>query len=137
MSRNRFPEPTAEPMLLRHFSAPDLPMLRDAVGREALRAGLDPRRASDFVLAAHELAANSVVHAGGSGSLRLWTADGSLICEVRDEGVFDDAAAGRRRPALTGDGGAGLWIAREACDLVEIRSLPGHGTIVRILMRLG
>lgn len=137
MSRDRFPELTAEPVFLRHFGAPDLPGLRDAVGAEARRAGLDPGRVSDFVLAAHELAANSVVHAGGRGSLRLWTLDGSLICEVRDDGVFEDAAAGRRSPPLTGDGGAGLWIVREACDLVEIRSLPGHGTIARMLMTLG
>ena len=137
MSRDRFPEPTAEPVFLRCFPEPDLPKLRDEVGREALRAGLDPGRVSDFVLAAHELAANSVAHAGGRGSLRLWTVDGSLICEVRDDGVFEDAAAGRARPALTGDGGAGLWIVREACDLVDIRSLPGQGTIVRMLMRLG
>jgi len=137
MSRDRFPELTAEPLFLRHFSEPDLPRLRDAVGREALRAGLDPGRVSDFVLAAHELAANSVVHAGGRGSLRLWTLEDSLICEVRDDGVFEDAVAGRRPPPLTGDGGAGLWIVREACDLVEIRSLPGHGTIARMLMNLG
>lgn len=137
MSRDRFPELTAEPVFLRYFGEPDLPKLRDAVGREALRAGLDPGRASDFVLAAHELAANSVVHAGGRGWLRLWTLDDSLICEVRDDGVFEDAAAGRRRPPLTGDGGAGLWIVREACDLVEISSLPGHGTIARMLMKLG
>ena len=137
MSQNPFPEPAAEPLCLLRFAEPDLPRLRAAVGRAAADAGLDPRRVPDFVLSAHELAANSVMHADGGGVLRVWIQDGDLVCEVSDHGALADAAAGRRRPDLTGDGGAGLWIVRQACDLVEIRSVPGRGTAVRMQMTLG
>jgi anti-sigma regulatory factor (Ser/Thr protein kinase) len=137
MSLDQFPEPAAEPLCVLRFSEPDLPRLRAAVGQAAKGAGLDPRRVPDFVLSAHELAANSVMHADGRGLLRLWIQDGSLVCEVSDHGVLEDVSAGRRRPDLSGDGGAGLWIVRQACDAVRIRSVPGQGTAVRMEMKLG
>lgn len=136
MSQNPFPEPASEPLCQLRFTEPDLPRLRAAVGRVAEEAGLDPERVPDFVLSAHELAANSVMHADGGGVLRLWTQDGSLICEVSDHGALADPRAGERRPDLSGAGGAGLWIVRQACDSVQIRSVPGSGTAVRMLMTL-
>jgi anti-sigma regulatory factor (Ser/Thr protein kinase) len=137
MSQNPFPEPASEPLCRLRFTEPDLPRLRAAVGRAAEAAGLDPRRVPDFVLSAHELAANSVMHADGGGVLRLWAQDGNLICEVTDHGALEDTSAGERRPDLSGNGGAGLWIVRQACDSVQIRSVPGFGTAVRMLMTLG
>ena len=137
MSLDQFPEPAAEPLCALRFSEPDLPRLRAAVGQAAKGAGLDPRRVPDFVLSAHELAANSVMHADGRGLLRLWIQDGSLVCEVADRGALADVSVGRRRPDLSGEGGAGLWIVRQACDAVEIRSVPGQGTAVRLQMTLG
>lgn len=136
MSLDQFPEPATEPLFVLRFTEPDLPRLRAAVGAAAAGAGLDPRRVPDFVLSAHELAANSVMHADGGGLLRLWVQDGSLICEVADHGTLENVSAGRRRPDLSGDGGAGLWIVRQACDAVQIRSVPGQGTAVRMQMRL-
>lgn len=137
MSQNPFPEPASEPLCQLRFTEPDLPRLRAVVGRAAEEAGLDPQRVPDFVLSAHELAANSVMHADGGGVLRLWAQDDSLICEVTDHGALGDPQAGERRPDLTGAGGAGLWIVRQACDNVQIRSVPGQGTSVRMLMTLG
>lgn len=137
-STNPFPEPGGEPLCLLRFTDPDdLPRLRAEVGKAAEAVGLDPRRVPDFVLSAHELAANSVMHAGGAGLLRLWAQDGNLVCEVSDDGALEDASAGRRPPDLSGDGGAGLWIVRQACDAVQIRSVPGQGTTVRMQMTLG
>lgn len=135
--QNPFPEPASEPLCRLRFTEPDLPRLRAAVGRAAEEAGLDSRRVPDFVLSAHELAANSVMHADGGGVLRLWVQEGSLVCEVSDRGTLADPNAGERRPDLTGAGGAGLWIVRQACDSVQIRSVPGRGTYVRMLMKLG
>jgi anti-sigma regulatory factor (Ser/Thr protein kinase) len=137
MSLTPFPEPAAEPLCELRFTEPDLPRLRAAVGSAARSAGLAARRVPDFVLSAHELAANSVMHADGGGLLRLWTEDGSLVCEVADRGALADVSVGRRRPDLSGEGGAGLWIVRQACDAVEIRSVPGVGTAVRMRMTLG
>ncbi len=137
MSQNAFPEPANHVLCVLRFGDPDdLPGLRHEVGKAAEAAGLDPRRVPDFVLSAHELAANSVMHADGGGVLRLWTEDGSLVCEVADHGALQDTSAGQRRPDLSGQGGAGLWIVRQACDAVRIRSVPGEGTAVRMEMML-
>ena len=56
--------------------------------------------------------------------MRLWTEDGSLVCDVRDQGI-DRATRWRAvtRPADDAFGGRGLWIANAVCDLVQIR--PG------------
>lgn len=129
-------DPGGDPLLRSAFAAADLPALRDAVSRAAHAAGLRGDRLADFVLAAHELVANSVMHGGGTGTLRLWASDRQLVCEVTDRGVLADLEAGQRRPSLTGNGGAGLWIVRQACDSVQIRSAPGEGTTVRMGMVL-
>jgi anti-sigma regulatory factor (Ser/Thr protein kinase) len=114
------------------FGAADLSRLRVAFGRVCAAEGLTGDRADGFVLAAHELACNSVMHGGGSGTLRLWRRDAGLVCEVRDAGVITDPLVGRRRPGAAVEGGAGLWIANRACDLLRIRSAPETGTTVRM-----
>lgn len=93
------------------------------------------RGAANAVLAVSELAANSVKYGGGGGSLRLWREDGTVVCEVRDDGVITDPLAGRRRPSPATRGNAGLWIVNQLCDLLQIRSAAGRGTVVRA--RLG
>ena len=114
------------------FGVDGLQQLRAGFARACAAAGLPGDRAEGFVLAAHELACNSIMHGGGSGALRLWRAEASLVCEVRDSGVITDPLVGRRRPGATAEGGAGLWIANRACDLLRIRSAPGTGTVVRM-----
>jgi two-component sensor histidine kinase len=86
-------------------------------------AGLDPARAADLVLAVDEVATNSLRHGGGRGAQRFWRDEGALVCEVRD--------AGRERPAIDRDGGRGLWMVNQLCDLVQLRSFPG-GAVVRL-----
>ena len=111
-----------------------LPALRDLVGAFAGRAGLDAEAIEDVVFVAHELATNSVRHAGGAGTLRLWQEPGAVICEVEDAGCIDDPLAGRVEPGLDAECGRGLWLANHLCDLVQIRSTP-HGTVVRVHKR--
>jgi hypothetical protein len=72
------------------------------------------------------------MHGGGSGTLRLWSREAGLVCEVQDAGVITDPLVGRRRPGADTEGGAGLWIANRACDLLRIRSAPQTGTAVRM-----
>ncbi|WP_406179848.1 anti-sigma factor RsbA family regulatory protein [Streptomyces sp. NBC_01006] len=93
----------------------------------ALSAG----RRGDLILAVSEAAANSLAHGGGSGSLRLWkTAGGGVVAEIRDGGHLADPLAGRRRPSLTSvDGGRGLWMIHQLCDLVEIRASDSSLTL--------
>jgi anti-sigma regulatory factor (Ser/Thr protein kinase) len=83
------------------------------------------------VTAASELAANSVMHGGGSGTLRLWHEDGSLLAEVEDGGRIEEPLVGFLRPGLEQEGGRGLWLANQLCELVQIRSGDG-GTVVRL-----
>jgi anti-sigma regulatory factor (Ser/Thr protein kinase) len=79
-----------------------------------------------------EVAANSIRYGGGAGSLRYWTQDGALACELRDTGVITDPLAGRVRPPQGQLGGRGLWFVHQLCDLVQIRSAPGRGTRIRL-----
>jgi anti-sigma regulatory factor (Ser/Thr protein kinase) len=109
--------------------------VRALVARCAEDAGLAPERIADFVLAANEVATNSIVHGGGFGAVRVWHDDAALVCEVADAGHIEDPLAGRRRPSGETIGGRGLWIANRLCDLVQLRSSPS-GTIVRLHMWL-
>ncbi len=108
--------------------------IRAVVAEHARRAGVSPERAGDLVLATHEVAGNSIRHAGGEGVLRVWHDDGTVICEVRDRGQNAQPLAGRARPALDTQGGWGLWLANQLCDLVQLRTLP-DGNVVRLHLR--
>src|SRR5436190_23934717 len=113
------------------FDRADLAEVRRRVEESAEAAGLFGPRMTDLVLAASELAANSVAHGGGAGMLRLWTEDSRLLVEFHDGGRIEDPLVGRVRPSVTQEGGRGLWLANQLCDLVQIRSDDG-GTTVRL-----
>lgn len=117
------------------FDGTTVPNLRAIVGVEAAEAGLPDHRTADLVLAAGELAANSVIHGGGTGTARVWREPGALVTEVHDAGRMEQPLVGRVRPQPTQAGGRGLWIANQVCDLVQIRSGRG-GTRVRLQMNL-
>lgn len=117
------------------FDRDGLVAVRDLVARQARIAGLGPDRASDLVAAASELAANSVAHGGGHGTIWTWAEAGDLVVEVADEGLIDEPLVGRRRPSPAQDRGRGLWISNLFCDLVQIRSGDG-GTAVRLRVGL-
>lgn len=121
---------TAQPA--QPFGSSDYAVVRDTVRRAAAAAGVDDDRATALVLGVHEIATNSVRHGGGQGWLRTWTADGALVCEVRDRGVITDAMVGRTWPCPTQEGGRGVWLANQLCDLVQLRS-GVDGTTVRLL----
>lgn len=117
------------------FGIEGLTEVRHRVAAASERAGMDPRSVADLVTATSELAANSVMHGGGSGSLRLWHENGSVLAEVEDAGLIEEPLVGRLRPGLTQEGGRGLWLANQLCELVQIRS-GGSGTVVRLHMRV-
>ena len=52
-----------------------------------------------------------------------------LLVEFEDSGSIEAPLAGRLRPGPTQDGGRGLWLANQLCDLVQIRSRPGRTTV--------
>ena len=117
------------------FDASTLAAVRGLVGRFAAEAGISPSRTANYVLAANEVATNSVVHGGGKGSFRIWRDAGALSCEVRDAGHIDKPLVDRELSAVQEYGSRGLWLANQVCDLVQIRSVPG-GTAVRLHMWL-
>jgi anti-sigma regulatory factor (Ser/Thr protein kinase) len=125
--------PRTRPEVL-SFQLDDLSELRALVRRSATEAGFGATDADALVLAANELASNSILHGGGFGVLRVWHEDDAVVCEVRDRGRIDDRLVGRRRPGLDQPGGWGLWIVNQTCDLVELRS-GAAGTVVRARMR--
>jgi anti-sigma regulatory factor (Ser/Thr protein kinase) len=94
-------------------------------------SGLGAAERDDLALAAHEVAANSIEHGLGSGRLRVWRQDESVICEVRDGGQIRAPLAGWELPPPGASGGRGLWMANQLCDLVQIRS-GIDGTTVRL-----
>ena len=118
-----------------HTYRTDLSYLRSLVLRHAREAGLTEGRANDLVLAVSEVAANTLRHTRSPGTLRIWRAHDELICEIHDEGVITDPEAGQRMPPPGATGGHGLWLVRQVCDLVELRSGEG-GTTVRMHMTI-
>ena len=117
------------------FTRADLAVVRSFVGERARRAGFCDERRSDLVLAVNELATNSMRHAGGRGSLSVWQDNGTLLCEIADQGHIADPLAGRERPPDARGGGRGLWLVNHLCDLVEMRTSQA-GNVIRLHMSL-
>jgi anti-sigma regulatory factor (Ser/Thr protein kinase) len=129
------PEPPAGIGSLSFQHDDDLGDVRSFVGGMALQAGLGMARTHDIVLAANEMATNSIRHAGGPATVRAWSQDGSFMCEFRDSGRIVEPMVGRLRPAAAGHGGRGFWMAYQLCDLVQIR-VGETGNVVRLHLDL-
>jgi anti-sigma regulatory factor (Ser/Thr protein kinase) len=65
-------EAAAPSVLDQCFDASSLSALRASTQACAAQAGMPAERATDVVIALHELAANAVRHGAGSGRLRIW-----------------------------------------------------------------
>ncbi|MEU9101953.1 sensor histidine kinase [Streptomyces sp. NPDC048361] len=117
------PEPAVTDVQLGYASG-QLRLVREQADAWVRRTVLNPVRRGDFVIAVNEAAANSLAHGGGSGTLRLWrTGSGTAVAEIRDGGRLTDPLAGRHCPSLaSSQGGRGLWMIHQLCDLVELRT---------------
>jgi anti-sigma regulatory factor (Ser/Thr protein kinase) len=125
------PPPSAE-LAYEHGT---LHAMRRFVAAAALRCGFGEEHVDAIVLAANEVATNSLRHGGGRGTLRVWTHERSIVCELRDAGRIEgQALLGRMRPQAGQAGGHGLWLANQLCDLVQVRS-GREGTVVRLHLR--
>lgn len=138
--------PGGAPLLDQAFDVDSLFALRAAVAAHAISAGLPQHRADDLVVAAHELAANAVLHGAGQGRLRLWQQEQALQCEVTDDGGPPPAAAGPGTGPGDGSGsgyaarwhserGHGLWLVRQVADQSTLHSGPA-GTIATVRFTL-
>lgn len=127
-----FSDPLPEPPGRRYwraFQAKSLDTLRAWVAGHAARAGLSRDAGEELVLAAHEIATNSVVHGGGGGMCRIWLDEDALVCEVNDKGGVTSPLAGRQAPSGAARAAYGLWLANQLCDLVQVRAFMGGGTV--------
>ena len=134
LRRDPLPPPQA-PSEEMGFQRASLSAARRFVLTRAEDAGLAPDQVGDLVIAVNEAATNSVRYGGGNGVVRMWRDDDAVVCEVRDRGRIDEPLVGRRRPESGRDGGHGLWLAHQLCDLVQLRTRRS-GTVVRMHMRL-
>lgn len=102
----------------------------------ARRAGMPADRITDLQIAVGELAANTLVHTSGPGTLTIWTEDDEVVCQVSDTGHIIDPLAGTVRPDPASLGSKrGLWLVHQVSDLVQIRT-ASSGTTVRVHLRL-
>jgi anti-sigma regulatory factor (Ser/Thr protein kinase) len=128
------PDPPADAAVLVYRDDPG--SARDFARRRAKAEGLREPRLTDLVIAVGELAANTLRHTTGTGSVRVWRSGPEVVCEVRDGGHIRDVLAGRLSPAADAGRGHGLWVVQQVCDLVEMRT-NASGTTFRLHMRLG
>jgi anti-sigma regulatory factor (Ser/Thr protein kinase) len=132
--RAAFPLPPLKAGRL-EFGLDDLHDVRSLVAAGAAAAGLPSHRASDLVVAASELAANSILHGGGLGLATVWDEGGAVLVEVADAGTIVDPTVGQTRPDPAAEDGRGLYIAGQLCDSVAIDSGPS-GTRIRLRMEI-
>jgi anti-sigma regulatory factor (Ser/Thr protein kinase) len=118
------------------FGLDELHDVRALVAAAATAGGMSPRRTNDLVVAASELAANSVLHGGGRGLAAVWGEEGAVYVEVADAGTITDPRVGQERPDPASEHGRGLYIANRLCDEVSIDS-TATGTRIRLRMNAG
>jgi anti-sigma regulatory factor (Ser/Thr protein kinase) len=111
----------------------ELSAVRGFTQGHARAAGLFRERLEDLVMAVNELAENTIRHSPGGGMVAIWTEPGHLVCQVDDQGHVADPLAGRIPAPVTAEGGRGLLLANEVCDLVRIHTRPG-ATSIRLHM---
>jgi hypothetical protein len=112
----------------------DLPSLRRFVTERARAHGLTAERGTLLAVAAYEAA----VHLRGRvdpmpdapTTARVWDRMGALVCDLRQPGAHvSDPVAGFRPPDRAAAPGDGLWLTRQICDHVDIRTEGASATI--------
>ena len=126
----QLPRPT-DAVLRGIYGAADVPATRRTVAQYARTVGLPEEQVEVLALAASELATNSIRHGGGTGSVAMWATPSAVVVEFGDSGRLDDPLTGRRRPSLEQEGGRGVYLVNQLCDLVQLRS-SDHGTTIRL-----
>jgi anti-sigma regulatory factor (Ser/Thr protein kinase) len=124
------PVPT-DAVLRGSYGPADIPATRRTVAQFARRLGLPTDKVEVLELAASELATNSVCHGSGTGTVAMWATPAAAIVEFSDDGHLADPLTGRLLPPVDQEGGRGVFLVNQLCDLVQVRSTD-RGTTVRI-----
>lgn len=133
--RQRTPEGSGDQVDEMDFTVDHLPGVRRFAAAHARKSGLDEESVGDLVIAVNEIATNGVRHGSPKAELHMWTAEGRLIAEIRDEGRWIPSGAGEAPPSSDAEGGMGLWVTRQICSSVHITA-GEEGTVVRLEMPL-
>ncbi|MBM2619397.1 ATP-binding protein [Actinoplanes sp. LDG1-06] len=85
-------------------------------------AGLPALVRTDFVAAVNEIATNGYLHGAPPLEISLWITGDTIECRVTDHGpgVSDPTLGYRPSPASGRRAGAGLWLARQLCDDIDL-----------------
>ena len=111
-----------------------LRQVRDLVTSHGAALGMAADQITNLVIAAGEITANTLRHTTAGGKFWVWHTSEEIICQIQDQGWIADPLAGRQRRSPE-DSGHGLWVVNQVCDLVEMRTSQGAGTIIRLHMR--
>ena len=143
------PTPATASRLRWHSPTPSTVHLRRFVAEHADRFGLDPERGELLVLAVAEVArllahaaaeseAESAAGIDGAASIAVWSRARTVSVELTQPGLrpsdsaLDDPTLGYRLPRPDGPHpGEGLWLARQICESVEVRT-DHNGCTVRM-----
>lgn len=115
------------------YGAGDIVLMRRVVREFATRCGLPAVRVDELVLATNEIVVNTMRHAGAHGTMLSWLQPDAVVVEFRDRGRVADPLVGRRVPPLRPEGGRGIYLVNQLCDLVQLRSSE-QGTVIRLTM---
>lgn len=102
-----------------------LARVRAVLRQHATSEGMSPERAEQFVNAVNEVITNAVTHGAQPVHLRVLADGHALMCDVSDRGAgVDDPLSAYRLPSPNDEqeGGRGLWLARQLCDVVDLDS---------------
>ncbi|WP_239164714.1 anti-sigma factor RsbA family regulatory protein [Actinoplanes palleronii] len=134
---DRFNQPLppvpSEAATLAYVVIAELSRVRAFTAGQARSAGLTVDQTEDLIVAVNELAENTIRHTPAGGTVSFWTEPGHLVCQVDDAGHLVNPLAGRIPPAVTSEGGRGLLLVNQLCDLVRIHTRP-TGTTIRMHM---
>jgi anti-sigma regulatory factor (Ser/Thr protein kinase) len=119
--RSRTPQPMPAPDLTPLAAEGDPHALRTHLRQAMAAAGVADERAQRMLLAASEVFANARRHGGGADTLRVGSAGGRFVCEISDRGPgLDDPLIGYLPPGPSADARAGLWVARQLTERLEL-----------------
>ena len=110
----------------------DLAVARRRVADVARILGLAVADIRMAEVAAGEVIANAFRHGIMPGQVRVWGGDGAVTVRVDSSGPGEAVAtAGFQPPDLAGDSGAGLWVARQLANVVNVE-IRSDATIVEL-----
>lgn len=134
--RRRLPDDAGDRVDEMDFTVDHLPVVRRFVAAHARKYGLGEDSIGDLVIAVNEIATNGVRHGSPMAELHMWSTDERVFAEIRDHGTWaPPATAGSTPPSADAEGGMGLWVTRQICSAVHIRT-GDDGTVVVLEMPL-